>query len=135
VRSGLHKLRAYLQGINELRTTRRKIEAPNLFRAEFVLHQTSSGGKQHVGSHRRHDDSVQIAGRNSAFGQSFLRRFDRQIAGRNALVHNMTLADTDAAHDPFVIGVNQLFKVGVGEKTGRNVGAESADLNALKLAQ
>jgi hypothetical protein len=47
----------------------------------------------------------------------------------------MTLADADALHNPLVIGVDKFFEVGVGKKARRNVGAESADLNALKLAQ
>jgi len=47
----------------------------------------------------------------------------------------MTLADTDALHDPLIIGIDKFFEVGVGEKARRNVGAESADLNALKLTQ
>ena len=59
--------------------------------------------------------------------------FRGQIAGRNTFCRKMTLAYADAAHDPFVVGVNHLFQVGVGENTGRDVGTECADLNALKL--
>jgi hypothetical protein len=47
----------------------------------------------------------------------------------------MALANADALHDPLIIGVDKFFEVGVGQKAGRNVGAESADLNALKLSQ
>jgi hypothetical protein len=47
----------------------------------------------------------------------------------------MTLADADALHDPLIVGIDKLFEVGVGKQAGRNVGAESADLYALKLAQ
>jgi hypothetical protein len=47
----------------------------------------------------------------------------------------MTLADPDALHDPLVIGIDKFFEIGIGKKARRNVGAESADLNALKLAQ
>jgi hypothetical protein len=47
----------------------------------------------------------------------------------------MTLADADALHDPLVVGIDEFFQVGVGEKARWNIGAESADLNALKLAQ
>ncbi len=50
---------------------------------------------------------------------------------RNTFVDNMAFADADAAHDPFVVGIDHFFQVGVGEKTWRNVGAKSADLNAL----
>ena len=74
-------------------------------------------------------------GFDAAFGERFLRRLHRKIAGRNPFVDEMTLADADALHDPLVIGVDNFFEIGVGEKAGRNVGAESADLNALKLGQ
>ena len=57
------------------------------------------------------------------------------VAGRHTLVHEVAFADADPLHDPLVVGVDHLFQVGVGEKAGWNVGAESADLNALKLAQ
>jgi hypothetical protein len=43
----------------------------------------------------------------------------------------MTLADADPFHDPLVVGIDHLLEVGVGKEPRRNVGAESADLNAL----
>jgi hypothetical protein len=104
-------------------------------RAQFVLHQAGRRGEKHIRRNRGHDDRIQIAGGNAALDKRFLRRFDRQIAGRNALVHDMALADADTAHNPFVVRIDEFFEIGVGEKTRRNVGAESADLNALKLAQ
>ena len=100
-----------------------------------MLHQTSGRGKKHVGRNRPHDNGIEIGGLDSALGKRFLRGFDRQIAGRNPLVHNMTLADADTLHDPLIVGIDQFFEVGVGEKAGRNESAESADLDALKLTQ
>jgi hypothetical protein len=47
----------------------------------------------------------------------------------------MPLADADALHDPLIVGIDKLFEIGVGKKAGRDVGAEGADLNALKLTQ
>ena len=80
-------------------------------------------------------DRIQIGRADAALGEGFLRRLDRKIAGGNPFVHEMALADADALHDPLVVGVDNFFEVGVGEKAGWNVGAESADLNALKLGQ
>jgi len=30
----------------------------------------------------------------------------------------MTLADADTLHDPLIVGIDQFFEVGVGEKAG-----------------
>ena len=105
------------------------------FAPELVLDQASGGGEKHVGRDRSHYDRVEIGRADAALGERLLCGLDRKIAGRNPLVDEMTLADADALHDPLVIGVDKFFEVGVGEKAGRNVGAESADLNALKLGQ
>ncbi len=135
VRSGRDELRSSLQRVNKRRTSRRDIESPDILRAEFVLHQTSGRGKKHVGRNGPHDNRIEIGRLDAALGERFLRRLDRQIAGRNSLVHDVTFANADALHDPLIVGIDHLFEVGVGEKAGWNVGAESADLNALKLAQ
>ena len=37
--------------------------------------------------------------------------------------------------DPFVIGVDHFFEVGVGQKSGRHVGSKRTNLDAAKLAQ
>jgi hypothetical protein len=100
-----------------------------------MLDETSGRGEKHVWRNRSHNNRVEIGRVDAAVGEGLLRRLDRKIAGRNTLVYEMTLANTDALHDPLVIGIDKFFEVGVGKKAGRNVGAESADLNALKLAQ
>src|SRR5271169_3406457 len=135
MRSRGHELRSSLQRVNKGRTGTRKIESPDILRAEFVLDETSGRGEKHVGRNRPHNNRVEIGSVDAALGERFLRRFHRKIAGRNPFVHEMTLADADTLHDPLVIGIDKFFEVGVGEKAGWNVGAESADLNALKLTQ
>ena len=47
----------------------------------------------------------------------------------------MTLANSGALLDPLVVGLDHFFKVGVGEKSGRNVGSEGTDFGPLKLSQ
>src|SRR6266853_6711833 len=135
MRSGRDELRARLQRTNKCRACSREIESPNILRAELVLNKTSGRGEKHVGRNRSHNDRVEIGRVDAALGKRLLRRLDRKIAGRNTLVCKMTLADADALHDPLVIGIDKFFEVGVGKKARRNVGAESADLNALKLTQ
>src|SRR6266478_2525707 len=135
MRSGSDELRSRLQCVNKSRTGSREIESPDILRAEFVLNETSGRREKHVGRNGPHNNRVEIGRVNAALGKRFLRRLDRKIAGRNTLVRKMTFADADALHDPLVIGIDKFFEIGVGEKARRNVGAESADLNALKLAQ
>src|SRR6266852_3431711 len=135
MRPGRNELRSGLQAINKGGTGSREIESPDIFRAELILNETSGRGKEHVGRNRSHNDRVEIGRFDAALGERFLRRLDRKIAGRNALIHEMTLTDANALHDPLVVGLDHFFEVGVGKKTRRNVGAESADLNALKLTQ
>ena len=100
-----------------------------------MLDETRGRGEKHVGRNRSHNDRVEFGRVDAALGQRVPRRLDRKIAGRNTFVHEVTFADADALHDPLVIGINKLFEVGIGKKARRNVGAESADLNALKLTQ
>ena len=45
------------------------------------------------------------------------------------------LADASPVANPLVIGIDHLFKVGIGQKAGRNVSAKSTDLGTAKLAQ
>src|SRR4029077_18607070 len=132
---GSDDLLSRLQGINKCRAGSREIKSPNVFRAQLILNETSGRGEKHVGRNRSHNDLVEIGSVDAALGQRVLRRLDRKIAGRNTLVCKMAFADTDPLHDPLVIGIDKFFEIGVGKKARRNVGAESADLNALKLTQ
>src|SRR5271156_978723 len=135
MRSGCHELRSSLQGVNKRRTCGRDIESPDIVCAELVLDETCGRGEKHVGRDRPYNDRVEVGSLNAALGERLLRRLDREIAGRDAFIYDMTFADADTLHDPLVVGIDKFFEVGVGKKARRNVGAESADLNALKLAQ
>jgi hypothetical protein len=55
---------------------------------------------------------------NAALGERFLRRFGRQIAGRNAFVDEMAFADADAAHDPFVVGIDHFSRSALVRRRG-----------------
>ncbi len=47
--------------------------------------------KKHVRGDRRHDQGVQVGGRQAAFHQGLLCRFGRQIAGRDAFIDDVAL--------------------------------------------
>ena len=74
-------------------------------------------------------------GAQAALRQGFLGRFDGQIAGGDAFVHDMAFANADARHDPLVGGLDHFFQVGIGQQAGRDIGAEGADLGADRLGQ
>ena len=135
VRPGGDELGSRLQGVEEGRAGRRKIESPGPLGPQLVLHQAGGGGKKHVGRHRAHDDGFDIGGRQPALGQSLLRGFDSQVAGGHSLVYDVALADAHAGHDPFVVGVDHFFEIGVGEQARRHVGAEGADFGANRFSQ
>ena len=67
--------------------------------------------------------------------RAFLAACDREIAGGNALVDDMPLADADAGHDPFIVGVDHFFEVGIGEQARRHIRAQSADFGADRFRQ
>src|SRR5215471_10662090 len=47
----------------------------------------------------------------------------------------MALPDPDPAHDPFIVGVDHPFKVGIGQKARRHISAQSTDLGADRFCQ
>src|ERR1700677_704925 len=135
MRSGGDKLRSSLQGVDKRGTRSREIKSPDIFRAQLVLYKTCGRGKKHVRSNRPYHNRIEVGSFNTALRERSLRRLHRQVTGCDPFVHEMTLADANPFHDPLIIGIDHLFEVGVGKKTRRNISAESADLNALKLLQ
>ena len=112
----------------------REIESPDSFCAQLVLHQAGGRGEKHVRRDRRDDDRVQIGGLQAALGERPPGGLGRQIAGGDALVHDVALANAGALDDPVIGGFDHFFEIVVGQKAGRNVGAESGDLGAHQLA-
>jgi len=64
----------------------------------------------------------------TARSQRIPRRRGGQIAGGDALIDDVPLANAGARGDPLVGGVDHLFQSGVGEQAWRHVGAEGGDL-------
>ena len=129
--SGRNKLRAGLQGVDKSGAGRGEIESPGALRAQLVLYQARGRRKEHVGRHRGDDDDFYIRSGEAALRQSVSCRLSRQIAGSHSLVHDVTLTDTGARHDPLVGSFHHLFEVGVGEHARRDVCTEGANLHSL----
>ncbi len=132
--AGGDELRSRLHCINESGAGGGEIESPNALGAELVLNQASSGGEEHVRRNRADNDGIDIAGSETALGECPLRGLDREIAGGYAFVDDVAFADADAGENPVIVGVDHFFEVGVGEKAGRHVGAEGADLGSRSWA-
>src|SRR5260370_40208647 len=74
------ELYACLQSIDKTRAGRRYVEAPCTFGAQFVLHQTSGGGKHHIGRDGGNNNGFYISKRDSTLRHGFAGRFKCQIA-------------------------------------------------------
>jgi len=99
------------------------------------LNNASCRGKQHVGRDRPDNNRLDVARLKSALRQGFARSLDCQVAGRDTFLDNVTLANPDARHDPFIVGVDHALKVGIGKKTRRHIRAQSANFGADRFAQ
>ena len=53
-----------------------------------------------------------------------------EVAGGNAFVHQVTLADAGTLQDPLVGGVHHFLEILIAKNAGRNVSAESGDFGA-----
>ena len=126
---------AGVQRVKEAGASRRQIVAPGARDAQLVLHQAGGGGKHHVGGDGADDDHVNLLQIDGVRLHELLDRFDGEIAGRDAFVHQMALANSGAFQDPLVGGFHHLFQVLVGEDARRNVGPQGGDLGADRLRQ
>ena len=124
VRAGRHQLRADGKGVSEPRAGGAHVESPGVRRTDLVLHQAGRAGKEHVGRGRADHDDTYVVGRQPGLTDGAQRRLLRQIGGRNALVHDVTLANPGALQDPLVRGCDQLLQVGVRQQTGRHISSQ-----------
>ncbi len=74
-------------------------------------------------------------GVDAALRETLLRGFGGKIAGGDTLLHDVTLADAGALHDPLVVGIHHLFEVGVRQQLRRNVYTQRTDLGPDRLTR
>ena len=122
---GADKLRSYRQRVKESRAGPGKIETPRVRSAEAILHQTRRSGKQHVGSHGRDDDQIDIDGRRLGLFEEFLGCRGRQVRRRHTLLRDVSFTDAGPVANPLVAGVDHLLQVGVREHARRHVTGHS----------
>ncbi len=130
VRAGFDELGADLEGVGEAGAGGGEVEAPGAGGAELVLDDAGGGGEDHVGRDGGDDDGFDFGGLDAAGGEAAAGGFDGEVAGGDAFVDEMTLADAGALDDPLVVGFDHLFEVCVGEDPGWNVSAEGGDFGA-----
>ena len=93
-----------------------------------MLHQARGTREQHVRGHRADDDQVDVLGLETGPLDRFFRRLGSQVAGGDARVDDVALANAGALHDPLVGGVDHLLEIGVGQQARRHVGGQALDL-------
>ncbi len=94
----------------------------------MCLHEAGCGGKHAVGRDGRYQDHVDIARGDAALVQRLLRGLRRHVGGRfGGVAQDAALHDARPRADPLVVGVHQLFQVGVGEPVVREVTADRGD--------
>src|SRR5260370_18730898 len=79
------ELYACLQSIDKTRAGGRYVEAPCAFGAQFVLHQTGGGGKNHIRRDPGHNDWFYISRQDSTLRQDFSGPLDYPLPGRDSL--------------------------------------------------
>ncbi len=131
--AGRHDRVADRQRVRKRGTRRRQIESPRLVGANLGLHQARGAREQHVGRHRADDDHVDVVGRQARLLDRLLRRFGRQIAGRDAGVDDVTLLDAGALQDPLVGGLDHLLEIRIGQQLRRNIGGQALDLDTADV--
>ena len=100
-----------------------------------MLNQAGCRGEEHVRRDGRDDDYVNVRRRYASFGQSFLGRFHREIAGRHALVNQVAFPNSGAFHDPVMVRLDHLLEILISQKARRDIRSQSADFGANRVIQ
>lgn len=130
-----NQLRSDLYRVKKCRARCRKVESPRPLRPELVLHNTGRRREKHVGRYRPHDDYFDLSGIEPTLRQSFFRRRNRKVAGGNPFLDDVPFSNPNSRQDPFVVGIDHPFQVGIGEKARRHIGAQSTNLGADRFGQ
>ena len=112
--AGLDEFCPDLQSVGKAGAGGGEIETPGVGYAELVLHKAGGGREGHVGRDGGDDDDFDFAGVNAAPGEADLRSFNAEIAGGNAFIDDVALANAGALSDPFIAGGDHLCEVCVG---------------------
>ena len=121
------KLAPVVEPVDEAAAGGDEIEAPGLRRAEIVLHEAGRGGEQHVRRDGADEDRVQFAGVDAALAERGFGGAGGEIGSGDVRRGDVALGDAGAVDDPFVVGLDHFFEIGIGQHAGRNVAPERGD--------
>ena len=79
--------------------------------ADFLLHETSRGRKQHVGRGGCDENEIDLFRRNLCLLDGLQRRLGRHIAGIFALRGDAAFLNAGASDDPFVARIDYLRQI------------------------
>ncbi len=128
--AGLDELGADLESVDEAGAGGGEIEAPGTGGPDFFLHEAGGRGEEHIRRDGGDDDGFDFGGFDAALAEEIAGGFGGEVAGGYPFVDDVTLADAGAVGDPFVVGGDHLFEIGVSEKAWRNVGPYSGNFGA-----
>ena len=128
MRAGFNQLSPHLQRINKARARGGKVEAPRFGRADLVLHQTCGCWEEHVRRYRSNYDRVDLRRRDPRVPQTAAGSLRGEIASGYPFLGNVPLVYACALHNPFIVGIHHVFKVGVGQQSRGHIGSQCGDL-------
>ncbi len=119
MRAVLHKLLGYRQPIDKPRTSGTDIEGYRFFCPQTMLKETTGGGRRHIGCGGPDNNQIQILGREAGHFQGLLTgRYGNIGQGLSGKDHPPFL-DAGTADDPIIRGIQNFFKIGIGNDAFR----------------
>ncbi len=116
VGSVAHELRAGAQREQESAAGRTEVKAPGVGRSGLVASQLRRGREEHVGRDRGHNHQITSFRGNAALGAKAIDDLCHHVGGGLGWgPSGCAVPDAGPRSDPFVVGVDHLFEVGIGE--------------------
>ena len=111
VGAGRHQLARRRQGVGEGRARGAQVEAPRVTRADLVLDEAGRARKHHIRRHGADHDDADIVRRQTGSRNRHDRRFFAEVGRGGTGIGDVSLADPDPLHDPFVARVDHLLEI------------------------
>ena len=116
-----------IEGVDEAGAGGRDIEAGGIDEAELRLDKAGGGGHRGIRRDGGDDEEVDLLGVHASVFERSLSRLGRHVGTGFISGGDMAFTDARAGGDPFVIGVDNLRQVVVGEDFLGNPCADSGD--------
>jgi len=123
-RAGLDELVGDAHGVDEAAAHRLQVERrAAVGHPQLGLHDAGGAGEHQVGRGGGDQQQVDLVDRQARRIERGARRCRGKVAGELAFGGDMAFTDAGTFDDPLIVGVDQLFKIGVGENALRQIAA------------